>query len=90
MPNYIISWSTNKTVLRNYEGVITTYQEPENYKPVPCDRKCEKCTLQLRLANEDAPIGVEKLLADANKTIALVPKGNQRLERRKKRCLKVA
>jgi lysine 2,3-aminomutase len=90
MPSYIISWSTNKTVLRNYEGVITTYQEPENYKPVPCDRKCEKCTLQLRLANEDAPIGVEKLLADANKTIALVPKGNQRLERRKERCLKVA
>ncbi len=28
MPNYLISWSTNKVVLRNYEGVITTYKEP--------------------------------------------------------------
>jgi len=26
MPNYIVSWSTNKVVLRNYEGVITTYR----------------------------------------------------------------
>lgn len=32
MPNYLISWNTNKVILRNYEGVITSYQEPENYK----------------------------------------------------------
>lgn len=32
MPNYIISWSTNKVVLRNYEGVITTYKEPDAYE----------------------------------------------------------
>ena len=25
-PNYLISWSTNKVILRNYEGVITTYR----------------------------------------------------------------
>ncbi|RPJ51528.1 MAG: lysine 2,3-aminomutase, partial [Methanobacteriota archaeon] len=84
MPNYIISWSSNKTVLRNYEGVITTYQEPDDYKPNRCDRKCEKCTLQLKSeVNKRAPIGIEKLLADADKTISLVPKGNLRLERRK-------
>ncbi|TFH41160.1 MAG: lysine 2,3-aminomutase, partial [ANME-2 cluster archaeon] len=28
MPNYLISWSTNKVILRNYEGVITSYKEP--------------------------------------------------------------
>jgi lysine 2,3-aminomutase len=28
MPNYIVSWSSDKVVLRNYEGVITTYKEP--------------------------------------------------------------
>jgi lysine 2,3-aminomutase len=33
MPNYLISWSTNKVVLRNYEGVITTYKEPDSYEP---------------------------------------------------------
>jgi lysine 2,3-aminomutase len=30
-PNYLISQSTDKVVLRNFEGVITTYPEPENY-----------------------------------------------------------
>src|SRR5699024_7887946 len=30
MPQYIISQSPNKIVLRNYEGIITTYIEP-NY-----------------------------------------------------------
>ncbi|MCA1746689.1 MAG: lysine 2,3-aminomutase, partial [Bacteroidales bacterium] len=38
MPNYIISWSTNRVVLRNYEGVITTYKEPDSYEPKMCDR----------------------------------------------------
>ena len=28
MPNYLISRSANRVVLRNYEGVITTYTEP--------------------------------------------------------------
>ncbi len=89
-PNYIVSWSTHKTVLRNYEGVITTYTEPENYKSVKCDRDCEKCVLQLKLnQNEKNMIGVEKLLTDADETISLVPKGNLRIERRKKADAKV-
>jgi len=88
MPNYIISWSTNKTVLRNYEGVIATYQEPDNYKPAKCDLKCQKCNLELE-EDDKAPIGIEKLLADSNQTISLVPKGNLRLERRKKNSCKV-
>ncbi len=84
MPNYILSWSTNKTVLRNYEGVITTYQEPTDYKTAPCNRKCNKCSLNLKPEEyERAPVGVEKLLADTDDTISLVPKGNLRLGRRK-------
>ncbi|MDR3287302.1 MAG: lysine 2,3-aminomutase, partial [Prevotellaceae bacterium] len=31
MPTYIISQSPHKIVLRNFEGVITTYTEPSNY-----------------------------------------------------------
>jgi len=31
MPQYIISQSPGKVVLRNYEGVITTYTEPTTY-----------------------------------------------------------
>jgi len=31
MPNYVISQAPGKIVLRNYEGVITTYSEPTGY-----------------------------------------------------------
>ena len=41
MPNYLISWSTNKAILRNFEGVITTYQEPDNYEHNYCDLNCK-------------------------------------------------
>ena len=37
MPTYIISQAPHKTVLRNFEGVITTYSEPENYSNNHCD-----------------------------------------------------
>lgn len=82
MPNYILSWSTHKTVLRNYEGVITTYQEPDTYQPAKCDLKCHRCHLQLDDEHK-TPIGVEKLLSDKNKTPSLVPKGTLRLQRRR-------
>lgn len=32
MPNYHISSSDHKIILRNYEGYITTYEEPQEYK----------------------------------------------------------
>jgi len=84
MPNYIISWSTNKVILRNYEGVITTYKEPDSYEPYFCDRNCDDCKLQLNLdsADEYKAIGIEKLLSDCDKTFSLTPKGNERYTRR--------
>ena len=33
MPNYLVSYSDHKVVLRNYEGYITTYEEPTDYTP---------------------------------------------------------
>lgn len=84
MPNYIISWSTNKVVLRNYEGVITTYQEPDAYEQKFCDRDCENCNLDLKLneIDESYAIGIEKLLSDTNDTISLIPEDNERILRR--------
>lgn len=84
MPNYIISWSTNKVVLRNYEGVITTYKEPDSYEPKMCDRNCEDCNLELKLAeiDESESIGIEKLLSDSDDTISLIPEDNERILRR--------
>lgn len=84
MPNYIISWSTNKVILRNYEGVITTYEEPTSYEPIFCDRKCKSCSLQLKLdeGKEMSVVGVQKLLADFDATISLIPSDNDRISRR--------
>ncbi|MCD4652810.1 lysine 2,3-aminomutase [bacterium] len=84
MPNYLISWSTNKVILRNYEGVITTYKEPDSYEQAFCDRNCDKCDLQLSLedADEYRAVGIEKLLADYDDTIALIPAENERIKRR--------
>ena len=41
MPNYIISQAPGKTILRNYEGMITTYYGPTSYEN-ECD--CEDCS----------------------------------------------
>jgi lysine 2,3-aminomutase len=32
-PNYLLSYSDHKVILRNYEGYITTYEEPTDYLP---------------------------------------------------------
>ena len=84
MPNYLISWSPTKVVLRNYEGVITTYKEPDDYGTIVCDRNCTDCVLQHENDNmEDyEDLGIGKLLADHDKTISLIPADNERLARR--------
>lgn len=40
MPTYIISQAPGKVILRNFEGVITTYTEPSDYKN---ECHCEDC-----------------------------------------------
>ena len=84
MPHYLISWSTNKVILRNYEGVITTYKEPDHYEQIFCDRNCVECKLQLHLdeAKEIFATGIEKLLSDYDDTISLIPTDTDRIERR--------
>ena len=73
-PNYIISQSHNKVILRNYEGVITTYEEPEGYIPSNIGAKYE---------SEFVTEGVSRLLEQKSvggENIALEP---QDLRRRK-------
>ncbi|MBN2644862.1 MAG: lysine 2,3-aminomutase [Desulfuromonadaceae bacterium] len=83
-PNYLVSLSTNKVVLRNYEGVITTYREPDHYEAKFCDRNCATCELQLQLDDVDETVatGIERLLSDCDRTISLTPANTQRMERR--------
>ena len=75
MPNYVISQNPDHVVLRNYEGVITTYKEPEEYKNecnCPVCRGEEKVDL----------IGVASLLAGQQRT--LEPTGLLRNRRKHK------
>ena len=56
MPNYLISMSDKRVVLRNYEGVVTAYTEPANYRS-----SCENC--EFCGGDEYKPMdGVAKLL----------------------------
>lgn len=83
-PNYLISWSTNKVILRNYEGVITTYHMPDEYESVICDNKCDKCDLNCNTDNDERncdTIGIAKLLCDYEDDICLEPKSLEREER---------
>lgn len=84
MPHYIMSWSTNKVILRNYEGVITSYCEPDNYETTICDRDCDHCKLELDVQGSDEynAVGIEKLLSDYDDTISLIPADNDRMDRR--------
>lgn len=79
----MVSWGAGKAVLRNYEGVITTYREPDSYEPTFCDRDCARCNLQLKEQDgEEKAIGIQKLLSDWDETTSLTPSGNARMERR--------
>jgi lysine 2,3-aminomutase len=40
-PNYVITHAPGQVVLRNYEGVISRYTEPEDYREHECH--CEAC-----------------------------------------------
>jgi len=70
MPQYLISMSDKKVVLRNYEGVITTYLEPD-YTSQRCD--CPECREDRELT------GVAGLLEGNG--IALEPEGLERNKR---------
>lgn len=70
MPNYVISQSPNKVILRNFEGVITTYTEPADYKD---ECHCEECEKNFKTE------GVASLLKGDH--LSLEP---QELERRKR------
>jgi len=74
LPQYILSQSTDKIILRNYEGVICYYREPDD-RTTAC-KQCGEC--------RDKVISLNGLAGLFNEQrISLVPKGNMREKRRK-------
>ena len=73
MPQYVISQAPHKVVLRNFEGVITTYTEPEEYHE---ECQCEDCKAH------KTNTGVSKLLSGG--AMAIEPKELDRHKRNEK------
>lgn len=71
MPQYMISQSPSRVVLRNYEGVVATYTQPTDYTEPDCSQ-CGYCR---------EATGVHKLLQGCQ--TSLEPVGLERERRRK-------
>jgi lysine 2,3-aminomutase len=76
MPNYVITSNEKRVVLRNYEGVITTYDEPHFY-----EEDCGKCTICREHPELRPSCGVARLLEGDEKV--LEPKNLVRAARKR-------
>ena len=76
MPQYVISQSPHKVILRNYEGVITTYTEPENYKET-C--QCEYCKAEREGKRKTELMGVAGL--ERGQALSMEPANLERHKR---------
>lgn len=73
-PQYLVSQSSEKVILRNFEGVICTYSEPEDKT-----HQCHNCGLCKTYKSREYR-GIEKLFRD--ESICLIPRSNVRVNRR--------
>jgi len=76
MPNYLLAMNERRVVLRNFEGFISTYEQPTDYTPHDSSR-CEYCRNQ---RPEPGQRGIFGLLQGDAMTIA--PEGFQAVHRR--------
>jgi lysine 2,3-aminomutase len=76
LPNYLLSMSVDKVVVRNYEGFISTYVQPTDY-PSHDASTCAYCRAR---HNEGGQEGVAGLLAGRSRSIA--PEGWQSVHQR--------
>lgn len=79
MPQYVISQAPGKVVLRNFEGVITTYTEPTDYHSECNCPECQAARKREQVAADKAVDGVISLLEGERMNIE--PKALKRHER---------
>lgn len=73
MPQYVISQSPTKVVLRNYEGVITTYAEPNHLE--------EECQCDVCQGKKDSKISGVAELMQGTEIKSIQPNHLERTER---------
>ncbi|MBR3427130.1 MAG: lysine 2,3-aminomutase [Prevotella sp.] len=83
MPQYVISQAPGKVVLRNFEGVITTYTEPTEYHSECNCPECQAARAKEQVAADKAVDGVISLLEGERMNIE--PKALKRHERNENR-----
>ena len=83
MPQYVISQAPGKVVLRNFEGVITTYTEPTEYHSECNCPECQAARAKEQVAADKAVDGVISLLEGERMNIE--PKALKRHERNESR-----
>ena len=72
MPNYMVSQHENKVVLRNFEGRIVAYEEPQEYTGMCMeDGPCRYCRQARK--EQGTQVGVAGLFDDEPGNIALIP-----------------
>ena len=86
MPQYIISQAPGRVVLRNFEGVITTYTEPTDYHSECNCPECQAARAKEQVAADKAVDGVISLLEGERMNIE--PKALKRHERNEGRSKK--
>ncbi len=79
-PIYLISQSADKVVLRNFEGVITSYPEPQNYKPGTAEGYF--IGVYPDYEKYQSNVGISAVINDSK--FNLVPENLKRLDRRQK------
>ena len=79
MPQYIISQAPGRVVLRNFEGVITTYTEPTEYHSECNCPECQAARAKEQVAADKAVDGVISLLEGERMNIE--PRALKRHER---------
>jgi lysine-2,3-aminomutase len=73
-PQYLVSQSPEKLILRNYEGVLCTYTEPSDKS-----HECKHCGICSKFKKDEYK-GLEKLFRDERS--CLTPRSNVRMKRR--------
>lgn len=82
MPNYVLSQSADRMVIRNFEGFISTYTQPETYQRHD-PSACLSCQSRESSTGDEGQEGLAGLLA--GNEVAIIPEGfditHQRLTR---------
>ncbi len=74
-PNYVVSMNEERVILRNYEGVITAYSQPEPESTLDASGVCKRCGTDHSQLNT----GLAPLLQ--GRQLSLEPEGLQRRRR---------